>query len=136
MPSALVDADAAAGGISLTGQVAVVDPAAVAVAVAGLPVLPLHHWPADPAAVAVAMAGLPVLPLHHWPADLLLKCGLTSMHRLQNIEINGCCFKKFGGIERLAAGLSTSFRLLDEDKKSQAAAAIVMPVTKVIIAPH
>ena len=114
MPSATVDADAAAGGISLTGEVAVV----------------------DPAAVAVALAGVPVIPLHHWPADLLIKCGLTSMHRLQNIEINGCCFKKFGGIERLAAGFSTSFRLLDEDKKSQAAAAIVTPVTKVIIAPH
>ena len=114
MPSATVDADAAAGGISLTGQVAVV----------------------DPAAVAVAVAGLPVLPLHHWPADLLLKCGLQLMHRLQNIEINGCCFKKMGGIERVAAGLATSFRMLDEDEKSQAAAAIVMPVTKVIIAPH
>ena len=114
MPSALVDADAAAGGISLTGEVAVV----------------------DPAAVAVALAGVPVIPLHHWPADLLIKCGLMLMHRLQNIEINGCCFKKFGGIERLAAGLSTSFRMLDEDAKSQAAAAIAMPVTKVIIAPH
>ena len=114
MPTALVDADAAAGGISLTGEVAVV----------------------DPAAVAVALADVPVPPVLHWPADLLLKCGLHLIYRLQNIQINGCCFKKMGGIELVAAGLASCFRMLDEDKKTQADAAIAMPVTKVIIAPH
>ena len=114
MPSALVGADAAAGGISLTGAVAVV----------------------DPAAAAVALVDVPVPTVLHWPADLLLKRGLHLPYRLQNIQINGCCFNKMGGIGLVAAGLGSCFRMLDEDKKTQADAAIAMPVAKVIIAPH
>ena len=116
MPSAHVDADAAAGGISLTGAVAVV----------------------DPAAAAVALVDVPVPTVLHWPADMLLQCGLHLQYRLQNIQINssGHCFDKMGGIEVVAAGLGSCFRMLDEDTKTQAAAAIAMPVTKVIIAPH
>ena len=116
MPSALVGADAAAGGLSLTVAVAVVDPAAAAVAVVDGP---------RPTVIS-------------WPSDILLQCGLNLEYRLQNIRDNssGHCFDKMGGIEAVAAGLGSFLRMLDEDTKTQAAAAIAMPVTKVIIAPH
>ena len=112
MPSALVGADAAAGGLSLT--VAAVDNEAVAVV------------------DAPPSSGV------RWPADLLLMLGLTMDYRLQQIRdaSPGDCFDKMGGIEAVAAGLKSFLRMLDEDTKSQAAAAIAMPATKVIIAPH
>ena len=112
MPSALVVAEAAVGGPSLA--VAAVDNEAVAVVDGPRPTV------------------------ISWPSDILLQCGLNLEYRLQNIRDNssGHCFDKMGGIEVVAAGLGSCFRMLDEDTKTQAAAAIAMPVTKVIIAPH
>ena len=112
MPSALVGADAAAGGLSLT--VAAVDNEAVAV-----------------------VDGPPSSRVR-WPADMLIMLGLTMDYRLQQIRdvSSHDCFEKLGGIEAVAAGLKSFLRLLDEDMKTQAQAAISMPVTKVIIAPH
>ena len=112
MPSALVVAEAAVGGPSLT--VAAVDNEAVAVV------------------DAPPSSGV------HWPADLLLMLGLTMDYRLQQIRdaSPNDVFGKLGGIEAVAAGLKSFLRLLDEDMKTQAEAAISMPATKVIIAPH
>ena len=45
-------------------------------------------------------------------------------------------FDKVGGIVAAAEGLKTFLRMYDEGEISQARAAIVSPVTKVIIAPH
>ena len=112
MPSALVGADAAAGGLSLT--VAAVDNEAVAVV--------------DASTSRVVT----------WPGDLLLKLGLTMEYRLQQIRdaSPNDVFEKLGGIEAAAAGLKSFLRPIDEDKKTQAQAATSMPATKVIIAPH
>ena len=116
MPSALVGADAAAGGLSLTVAVAVVD--------------------ADAAAVAVVDGHRPTVI--SWPSDILLQCGLTLEYRLQQIRDASPhdFFEKLGGIEAVAASLKSFLRLLDEDEKTLSMTAISMPAAKVIIAPH
>ena len=112
IPSALVVAEAAVGGPSLT--VAAVDNEAVAVV------------------DAPPSSGV------RWPGDLLLKLGLTMEHRLQQIRdaSPNDVFEQLGGIEAATAGLKSCLRPIDEDKNSQARAALSTPVAKVIIAPH
>ena len=72
-----------------------------------------------------------------WPGDLLQKGGMTMDYILQQFQqqFQGAT-NHLGGPVVATEGLKTSFRMFDEGDLSQAQAAKVTPVTKVIIAPH
>ena len=62
---------------------------------------------------------------------------MTMEHILQQFqEKHPGAIDKLGGLAVATEGLKTSFRMFDEGGLTPAQAAIVTPVTKVIIAPH